>query len=235
MLRLALPHFDLLDGMGELVVAHWTPDGFKVEDEDGKLRDYASFKPITLDEIMHKVEQRQRRLMGADGLWHLPPIRGGSTGGGYSVVQGTVFAMTTGAKTMLNSIAPAGHGLAMTEFGLSFDGVTSSAVPATIDLCTSTQAGAGTSGVTPTISSSRGRTNGSAPTGGSNYTAEPTTLVNMKRWYVPQYNGVFVYQAPLGREIECDASGGTIKALALRGNVSASVNELGYMEVEAAG
>lgn len=135
---------------------------------------------------------------------------------------------------MLMAIAPAGHGLELVEFAVSFDGVTASAVPALVEIVTSTQAGAGTSGVAPTITQVRGRsTSGSAPTGGSNYTAEPTTLVSVGRFYVPQYMGTFVYQFPLGREIECDSSGGTIKAFGLRVNVSANVNCVAHMEVEA--
>ena len=134
------------------------------------------------------------------------------------------------------AIAPAGHGLSLVEFAVSMDGVTSSAVPALLEVVSSTQATAGTSGVTPTITQIRGRTTtGSAPTGGGNYTAEPTVLVSLKRWYVPQFNGLFILQLPLGREIECDSSGGTIKALGLRINTSATVNVVGYMEVEAIG
>lgn len=93
-----------------------------------------------------------------------------------------------------------------------------------------------TSGVTPTITQIRGRgTGGSAPTGGSNFTVEPTALTVIKKYYVAQYNGLFVLQLPLGREYECDSSGGTVKALVIRINVSANVNFVGYMEVEAVG
>ncbi len=159
-----------------------------------------------------------------------------STAAAYSLVTGTPFALTAGAKTTLMAIAPAGHGLAMTEFSVSFDGVTSTAVPALVELVTSTQAGAGTSGVAPTITQIRGRgTGGSAPTGGSNYTVEPTTLVSIKRWYIPQFMGTFAFQFPLGREMESDSSAGTIKALGIRINVSANVNCVAYMEVEAVG
>lgn len=154
----------------------------------------------------------------------------------YSLVSGTPFSAATGAKTFMMAISPAGHGLALTEFGISLDGVTSSAVPARLDVVQSTQATAGTSGVTPTITQIRGRgTGGSAPTGGGNYTAEPTTLTIVKTLYIPQYNGLLIIQLPLGREIECDSSGGTVKGLGLRINTSATVNVLGYMEVEAVG
>ena len=154
----------------------------------------------------------------------------------YRLVSGTPFAATAGAKTFMMAIAPAGHGLALTEFAISMDGVTSTAVPALVEIVTSTQATAGTSGVTPTITQVRGRaTGGSAPTGGGNYTAEPTALVSVGRFYVPQYMGLLIVQFPLGREIECDASGGTIKALGLRITVTAGVNVVGHMEVEAVG
>lgn len=166
----------------------------------------------------------------------IPQLCGGSVSAAYRLVSGTPFAAATGAKTFMMAIAPAGHGLALTEFALSMDGVTSSAVPALVEIVTSTQAGAGTSGVTPTITQVRGRaTGGSAPTGGGNYTAEPTTLVSVARFYIPQFMGTFVYQLPLGREIECDASGGTIKAIGIRITTSATVNVVGHMEVEAVG
>jgi hypothetical protein len=165
-----------------------------------------------------------------------PRIGGGSVSAAYRLVSGTPFAAATGAKTFMMAIAPAGHGLALTEISVSADGVTSSAVPMLLEIVTSTQATAGTSGVTPTITQVRGRaTTGQAPTGGGNYTAEPTALVSVSRWYIPQFMGTFVYQFPLGREIECDSSGGTIKALGIRINVSATVNVVGHMEVEAVG
>lgn len=165
----------------------------------------------------------------------IPPIRGASVNAAYGLVNAP-FAATAGAKTVLNAIAPAGHGLALTEFILSADGVTSSAVPLTLDVCQSTQATAGTSAGAATITQVRGRaTGGSAPTSGTNYTAEPTALTAIKKLYVPQFNGLLIYQFPLGREVESDSSGGTVKALALRANVSANVNLLASMEVEAVG
>ena len=151
----------------------------------------------------------------------------------HKLVTGTPFAMTTGAKTVLMAIAPAGHGLQLVSITVSFDGVTTTDVPALVEIVTSTQAGAGTSGVAPTITQIRGRsTGGSAPTGGSNYTVEPTVLVSVERFYLPQLMGTYTLQLPLGREIECDASGGTIKALGIRVNVSANVNCVATMEVE---
>lgn len=163
-------------------------------------------------------------------------VAGGSTAVAY-VTKNLAFAATAGAKTALNTIAPAGHGLSLVELGVTFDGVTASAVPAVVELCSSTQAGAGTSaGSTPTVLQARGRsTGGSAPTAGHNFTVEPTTLTVLRQWYVSPNNGMLIYPVPLGREIEIDSSGGTAKALAIRVNVTANVNVLAYMEVEAVG
>lgn len=190
----------------------WTPEGWMYM-QNGKLLRKKSGEPFAIR-----------------------PMSGGATPVAYRLVSGTVFAATAGAKTFMMAISPAGHGLSLTEFAISFDGVTSSAVPALVEIVTSTQAGAGTSVVTPTITQVRGRTTaGSAPTGGGNYSAEPTTLVSVSRWYIPQFMGTFTYQLPLGREIECDSNAGTIRGLGIRINVSANVNVVGHMEVEAAG
>jgi hypothetical protein len=151
----------------------------------------------------------------------------------YNVALAAPWALTTGAKTVLMVIAPSGSGLLVCEFGISFDGIAASGVPALVDLVSSTQGGAGTSTETPTITQNRGRvTTGAAPTGGSKYSAEPTTLVRHKAWYVTPNNGILVVQFPLGREPEIDASGGTIRGYGIRVNVPAAVNVLAYMEVE---
>lgn len=179
---------------------------------------------------------RTNRAPWVDRETGLPIIGGGSVAAAYRLVSGTPFAAPAAVHTFMMAIAPAGHGLALTEFAISFDGVTGSAVPVLVELVTSTQGAAGTSGVTPTITQVRGRaTGGSAPTGGGNYTAEPTTLVSVARWYVPAFMGLLVYQLPLGREIECDSSAGTIKALGIRITPPATVNVVGYLECEAVG
>lgn len=148
------------------------------------------------------------------------------------VAKNLPFAATAGAKTVLNVIAGANQPVCVFEWGVSFDGVTASAVPATVELCTSTQATAGTSaGSIPAIVQTEGRTIAAQFTSGHNYSAEPTVLVAIEQFYVPQFMGVFVKQYPLGFEPDTDLSGGTIKALALRVNVTANVNCLAYMRV----
>lgn len=162
-------------------------------------------------------------------------VEGGSTAAAY-LVQNNVFAMTAGAKTVLMTIPPAGHGLSVTEIAVSFDGITA-AVPALVEMVRSTQATAGTSaGSVPTPIQVRGRaTGGQAPTSGHNYTAEPTVLTGSRQWYISPNGGVLLLPFPLGREVEADSSGGTVKGIGIRVNVTANVNCLAYMEVEALG
>lgn len=127
-------------------------------------------------------------------------------------------------------IAGANQAVSIFEWGVSFDGVTSSAVPATVELCQSTQGAAGTSAASvPAIVQTGGRTITAQPTSGHNYTAEPTTLTVIEQVFVPQFMGTFVKQYPLGLEPDTDLSGGTVKALAIRVNTSATVNVLAYI------
>lgn len=189
----------------------------------------------------------RKRRVADDGIWlpreeyrkwrrsNLPPMRGGSTAAAYYAGNAS-FATGTAIHTNLSVISPAGHGLAMTEFGISFDGVTASAVPVLIEIGTSTQAGAGTAGSTPTAVLVRGRaTGGSAPTASANYTAEPTVQTVLRQWLLSPNGGLLIYPLPLGREIECDSSGGTAKAFFARVTSAATVNSRCYMEVEAVG
>lgn len=152
---------------------------------------------------------------------------------GWAVVLETPFAATAGAKTALLAIAGGNSGLLIVEFGITFDGVTATAVPALVELVSSTQATAGTPVGTPTVTQVRGRvTGGEPPTASGRYSAEPTALVRHKAWYVSQYMGGMVLQFPLGREHETDDSGGVIKAYGIRVNVSANVNVMCYLDVE---
>lgn len=169
-------------------------------------------------------------------LENLPPMRGGSTACAFYCAN-LSFATGTAVHTNLNVISPAGHGLTLVEFAISFDGVTASAVPVLVEIGTGTQAGAGTGAASPpTPVQTRGRTTtGQAPTEAHNFTAEPTTQTVLRQWLISPNGGLFVYPLPLGREIECDSSGGTAKALFARVTGAATVNSRCYMEVEALG
>ena len=148
---------------------------------------------------------------------------------GYTVASAGNIALTAAtAKTVLNIINASNSLIRIVEIGVSFDGVTSTAVPVVVELCKSTQAGAGTS-TSHTIVQGRGPTRTVQATAARNYTAEPTVLTAYKRWLVPAFMGLVVIQFPLGREPEIITSA---NAYALRCTAPAAVNFQGYMEFE---
>lgn len=146
---------------------------------------------------------------------------------GYTVETTGAVALTAAtSKTILAVIAAANAPLRITELGVSFDGVSASAVPVTIELCKSTQAGAGTT-TSQTPVQIRGATRTVQAAGARNYSAEPTVLTTIKRWLVHPQSGMAI-QFPLGREPE--QLGGA--ALCLRVTAAATVNAQGYIEFE---
>lgn len=241
--QILLPNSFGIDPEDEAKVptAYWTPEGWRLEMRDGsfKLQEFDAKPTMPLWTPDGLIDLQNGKLQMRDhvtGKRIHPAVRGRSVGPAYTLQSTTPFAAPAAVHCFLMAISPAGHGLALPEWSISFDGVSASAVPVLVELVNSTQAGAGTAGVSTVITQIRGRaTTGSAPTMGGNYTAEPTTLVSLRRYYVPAFMGTFVYQAPLGREPECDSSGGTIKALGIRITPPATVNAVGYMEVEANG
>lgn len=147
---------------------------------------------------------------------------------GYTVETTADVALTAAtAKTILSVINAANSLIRICEFGVSFDGVSGTAEPVTIELCSSTQAGAGTS-TSQTPVQLRGPTRTVQATGARNYTAEPTTLTCLKRWLVHPQTGL-VMQFPLGREPEQVT---TADALCLRVTAPATLNCQAYIEFE---
>lgn len=145
------------------------------------------------------------------------------------IAKNTAFAATAGAKTVLKLITGSGFHVKIHEIGVSLDGVTASAVPATLDLFVSDETTAGTSGGSvPTIQQIAGKTQAHGCTLGHNFTAEGTTYTVLKSLYVPQYMGVVVVQNPLGLE-ECSPSDAA-DSIGLRINVSANVNVLAWIK-----
>lgn len=149
------------------------------------------------------------------------------------VLNASAFSIGTGAKTAINLIAGSAVGVnAITEIGVSVNGTQT----VFVELCESTQAGAGTAGSSSGAKQIRGFAAGdtTAPTVtyGTAYSAEPTTLTVLKAWRFTG-PGPFVIQSPLGREACSLLSGSTkYKALALRLTASATVNSDSYIEWE---
>lgn len=144
-----------------------------------------------------------------------------------------VFSAATGAKTALNVIAGTNQNIGVRAWGVSLDGATSTAVPATVELMQSTQAGAGTGGGSPpSIIQMNGRSLAAQFTLAHNFTAEPSALTRVgPPMFVPQYNGWFEEQFESGSEPSTDYSGGTVKAMAIRINTTATVNVFAWMRV----
>lgn len=141
--------------------------------------------------------------------------------------NGDIALSAATAKTILNVINAANGLIRITEMAVSFDGTSSTAEPVTVELCSSTQATAGTS-TSHTIVQTRGPTRTVQATAARNYTAEPTTLTVIKRWLVHPQTGLFV-QFPLGREPEQVT---TADGLCIRCTAPATVNVQAYMEFE---
>lgn len=133
-----------------------------------------------------------------------------------------------GAKTVLKLITPTGFFLKVHEFGISMDGVTATAVPATVEWGTSDETTAGTSVGTPVTTQIKGRTQAHGLTVGQNFSAEGTTYTIHAGVFVPQYMGLFVRQNPLGLEEE--SPGDAADSFLIRINVSAAVNVLAWIK-----
>lgn len=149
---------------------------------------------------------------------------------GYAFTTVGSLALTAAtAKTILNVINAATGLVRLVEFSVSFDGVTATAVPAVVELCQSTQAGAGTPGTAPTVVQMRGPTRTQQFTVAQGYTAEPTALTAFARYFVPVFNGLLVVQFPLGREPEMITAS---RGICLRVTAPAVVNVSGMVVVE---
>jgi hypothetical protein len=139
-----------------------------------------------------------------------------------------VFALTTGAKTLLKLITPTSFNIKIHEFGVSLDGVTASAVPATLEWGTSDETTAGSSAGTAVTTQVKGRAQAHGLTVGNNFTAEGTTYVLHAGVFIPQYMGLIIRQNPLGLEEE--SPGDAADSFLLRINVTANVNALSWIK-----
>lgn len=147
---------------------------------------------------------------------------------GYTVeTNGDIALSAATAKTIMMVINGANSLVRLVEISLDFDGTSATAEPVTVELVSSTQAGAGTS-TSHTIAQCRGPTRTVQATAARNYTAEPTTLTVLKRWLVHPQSGRTI-QFPLGREPEQVT---TADGLGIRCTAPATVNVQGYMEFE---
>lgn len=144
------------------------------------------------------------------------------------VTRNTVFAATAGAKTLLKLVTPTSFNIKIHEIGVSMDGVTASAAPATFEWGTSDETTAGTGGGTAVTTQIKGRAQAHGLTVTQNHTAEGTTYTIHTSVFVPQYMGLFVLQNPLG--LENESPGDAADSFLLRINVTANVNVLSWIK-----
>lgn len=149
---------------------------------------------------------------------------------GYAFTTvGSLALSAATAKTILNVINSSTGLVRLVEFSVSFDGATATAVPAVVELCQSTEAGAGTAGTAPTVVQMRGPTRTQQFTAKQGYSAEPSALTAFARYFVPAFNGTLVEQFPLGREPEMVTAS---RGICVRVTAPATVNVSGYLVVE---
>lgn len=140
------------------------------------------------------------------------------------VTRNTVFAATAGAKTVLKLITPSASYILLHRLMISTDGVTASAVPATVDLFTSDESTAGTGSGTAVTTQVQGATIAHGLTVGQNFSAEGTTYTIINSFFLPQFMGLAIIDNPLGMEEQSPP--GTADSLGIRINVTANVNVL---------
>lgn len=144
------------------------------------------------------------------------------------ITRNTVFAATTGAKTVLKLITPTSFNIKIHELGISMDGVTPTAQPATVELFTSDETTAGTGNGTAVTTQVKGRAQAHGLTVGQNFSAEGTTYTILKGLFVPQYMGCVVLPNPLGLEEESPSD--AADSIGVRINVTANVNVLAWFK-----
>lgn len=144
--------------------------------------------------------------------------------GAIYVTRNTVFAATAGAKTVLKLVTPTTFSIQLHRIKISTDGVTASAVPATVDLFTSDETTAGTGAGSAVTSQIQGATTAHGLTVTQNHSAEGTTYTIVDSFYIPQYMGLIIIDNPLDTEEQSPA--GLADSIGIRINVTANVNVL---------
>lgn len=144
---------------------------------------------------------------------------------GYSVPSGSVALSAATAKTVLAILAPAQFGVDLKKYRIGFDGVTASAVPVFVELCSLTAAtnstpGTGNTSASANIVQGYGRSITTGFTAFSASTSEPTVLTAIDAFLLSPAGGLVVYDFPLGDTPDSAVSQG----FALRCTAPATVN-----------
>lgn len=148
----------------------------------------------------------------------------------YNAITGGAIALSAAtAKSILGWKAHANSGLLVRHAEVSFDGVTSSAVPVLVELCYCTfganSPGTNSTSVTPVQVAGRVTTVGA--TAGKTWTTEPTTITVLEEKLLTPNGGLVIYDYPLGEEYDCALGEGFV----IRCTAPATVNVRATMAV----
>lgn len=153
---------------------------------------------------------------------------------GYKVGTSSAVALSAAtAKTALMVLSPAQFGVDLKKFSISFDGVTSSAVPVLCEIVTSTNATNSTPGTantseTANIQQIYGRSITTGFTAFSASTSEPTVLTRIWSFNLTPVGGSLFYDYPLGDTPDIAVSAG----IGIRLTAPATVNAICSMTFE---
>lgn len=113
-----------------------------------------------------------------------------------------VVPVTTVARCVIGARAHANSSIYLSSYEVSFDGVTASAVPVTVDICRVTFAtnppGTASTLVTPDLRS--GRSTATGWTAAFNWTTEPTVVTPFRTFTLTPNGGAMFYDFPLQLE-----------------------------------
>lgn len=132
---------------------------------------------------------------------------------GYSAVTGANVALAVSTtKSVLGVSAPAQFGVNLFGFKISFDGVTASAAPVLVELCSATFAtnAPGTASTTTTVQQERGRPITAGFTAAYNWTTEPTVLTVVENFMITPNGGSLIYDYPLEANPDSAVSNGFV-------------------------
>lgn len=147
---------------------------------------------------------------------------------GFSVeTEGAIALAAATAKTILSVTAPASHGVDLTAWSISLDGITASALPVLVEICQFTAATAGTS-TAATVDIRYGRSITWSGSAAKNYTVEPTVVTPWATIWLDPYKTHYGRDYALAQTPDSPASQGFL----IRCTAPAAVNARAIMRFE---
>jgi hypothetical protein len=141
---------------------------------------------------------------------------------GYGIQTGGAVALTAAtAKSVLGLKSGAAFGVTIRRFTVSFDGVTSTAIPVLVEMCYATFAtnAPGTASTSVTPVQEHGRVIAHGVTAAKTWTTEPTVLTVLGEYLIPPTSGTDIWY-PFGQEPDSALGEG----FAIRCTAPAAVN-----------